>query len=193
MASIQRLTSPRERRLQALPKISVRANSRRVLGLLLVLVSFLGGYITISRADQRVTAYVAARDLSPGQVVTAEDIRQARVSIDVNLYVTRPEQIVGEAVRSVIRVGEVLPRSQVGKVESARHIAIPIRSTSLPDLARGSRADLWSDGELIARDVPIVEVSREASYRVVTISAAPTAIAGIIAALEGEIVLVKVP
>ena len=53
-----------------------------VAGVLLVVLSALGGVLLFSANDARTEALVAARDLAPGEVVAREDLRIERVAVD---------------------------------------------------------------------------------------------------------------
>lgn len=53
-----------------------------VAGVLLVVLSALGGVLLFSANDERIEALVAARDLAPGEVVSRADLRIERVAVD---------------------------------------------------------------------------------------------------------------
>ncbi len=96
--------------------VSLSAPTRRrpswvVLGVVLVgLAALLGAYVFVS-VSSTVGVMVAARDLDPGDTITAADLRVVEVGGNTSLRAVQPEQqnlIVGLAPRSAIPEGTLL-------------------------------------------------------------------------------------
>lgn len=164
----------------------------RLIGILLLLVSIVGGYLSITRADHRVIVLAAAGPIPPGQIISASDIRAIRAAIDTSIYATDPQQVIGQTTRSVINQGELLALSQFAKPTPARLIAVPVHNINLPVLGRGDRIDLYAATKLIAENLAVVNVQREATFGVVTVSVAPNSVKAVVDALSEDVVLVKV-
>ena len=81
-----------------------------VAGVLLVVLSALGGVLLFSANDERTDALVAARDLAPGEVVDRDDLRIERVAVD-GVDIVAPsaaEVIVGRHVVGPVPQGALL-------------------------------------------------------------------------------------
>ena len=64
-----------------------------VAGVLLVVLSALGGVLLFSSTDDRVEVVVAATELVPGQPVERTDLRVARVAVDDGITTVTPEAV----------------------------------------------------------------------------------------------------
>ena len=64
-----------------------------VAGVLLVVVSALGGVLLFSSTDDRVDVVVAATELLPGQPVERADLRVARVAVDDGITTVTPDAV----------------------------------------------------------------------------------------------------
>lgn len=64
-----------------------------VAGVLLVVLSALGGVLLFSSTDDRVDVVVAATELLPGQPVERTDLRVARVAADDNIATVTPDAV----------------------------------------------------------------------------------------------------
>jgi len=83
-------------------------------GILLVLMSALGGVLLFSARDDRVEVLVAARELSVGEVVARQDLRIERIAVDGGLATVGPtevDELVGQYVVSGIPDGTLVNRS----------------------------------------------------------------------------------
>ncbi len=197
----QRLTTPSWR------------DGRLVLGVLLILVSVLVGAKVLSGADASQQVWVAARDLAPGTVLAAEDLRLGRVRLfgtsDRYLAGDRP---VGYVVLREIGADELLARtalSDPGGDVVRREVTIPVASGHLsPDLVHGDVVDVYvtpSEAtsrrllaakaahpyapQLVLRAVSIARVSRGGGLAssgqdvTVVLSVAPAEVAAVVQAL----------
>jgi hypothetical protein len=82
-----------------------------VAGVLLVLLSALGGVLLFTSTDDRSDVLVAARDLDPGRPVERSDLRVQRVALDANvssLPVESAPELVGEHPIGRIPAGTML-------------------------------------------------------------------------------------
>jgi hypothetical protein len=82
-----------------------------VAGVLLVLLSALGGVLLFTSTDDRSDVLVAARDLDPGRPVERRDLRIQRVALDSNvasLPVTAAEELVGQLPVGRVPAGTML-------------------------------------------------------------------------------------
>ena len=64
-----------------------------IAGVLLVVVSALGGVLLFSSTDDRVDVVVAATELLPGQPLERADVRVARVAVDDGIATVTPEAV----------------------------------------------------------------------------------------------------
>ena len=64
-----------------------------VAGVLLVVLSALGGVLLFSSTDDRVEVVVAAAELVPGQALERTDVRVARVAVDDGINTVTPEAV----------------------------------------------------------------------------------------------------
>lgn len=166
-------------------------NSRRWLGLILVALSLLGGYLSVVRADQRSEVLSLKNDLSAGQVITADDLTYLQAAIPDGLYASRFDQVVGQAVGTDVRAGELLPLSLLSEQVSKDLVAVPVRVINLPPVTRGERVDMWAQGTLIAQGLPVAHIVKEATTMVVTLEVDHRVTPAVVAALSTEITLVK--
>lgn len=122
---------------------------RLLVGVALVAGSVALGATVVASADRTAPAYVAAHALTPGDAVTAADLR----SVDVNLagttdaYLSPAEPLEpGAVVVRVVREGELVARSALGRAEDleVRQVAVPVESALSDRVVTGSTVDLWS-------------------------------------------------
>jgi len=82
-----------------------------IAGVLLVLLSALGGVLLFTSSDDRVEVLVAAADMEPGRAVVASDLRIERVAVDAGVR-TIPavdaDSLVGELPVGLIPAGSML-------------------------------------------------------------------------------------
>lgn len=121
---------------------------RLIAGVLLVLGSVAVGARVVAAADETVPALVAARDLLPGEPLTAEMVqaRDVRLETGVDLYYTG-EVGAGYVVVRPIGRGELVPRGAVSATASTdevRYVTLPIPGLEAPaGLSAGNLVDVW--------------------------------------------------
>jgi hypothetical protein len=140
-------------------------------GILLVVVSVVGGARVLASADDSVTVWAAARDLGPGDTVTVDDLEVRRVSFgesaDLDRYFSAdaapPEEL--QVIRGV-GAGELLPRGAVGPVGAARLLQLPVAVDAElvpPSVGAGSVVDLYvlpsGGGRCAARCLPVLKAA----------------------------------
>lgn len=100
-----------------------RRNARRrvpylVLGVLLVAVCSTAAVFTVLRVGDREPVLVLARDVSVGEVLTAQDLRQVPVSADSGMDLVSAEQarsVLGKPVAYSLPAGTALSRAVLGQ------------------------------------------------------------------------------
>ncbi|GAB4054820.1 SAF domain-containing protein [Catellatospora paridis] len=88
-----------------------------VAGLLLVAVSVMTAVQVIGRLDDRTAVLALTRDVAAGQVLSAADLSQARVTADAGLDlvpVERMPQVVGRPAAVPLKAGSLLSAAQLG-------------------------------------------------------------------------------
>lgn len=188
-------------------------DSRLVLGVLLIVVSVLVGAKVLSGADASQQVWVAAHDLAPGTVLTAEDLKLDRVRLfGTSGRYLAGDKPVGYVVQRPIGTDELVARtalSDPGTDLVRREVTVPVPAGHLsPDLDHGDVVDLYvtpSEAtsrrlvaakaaapyapQLVLRGVSIARVSRggglAASGQDVTVvlSVAPADVAAVVQAL----------
>lgn len=148
---------------------------RFAVGILLVGASVALGSWAVDRAGSGVAAWAAARDLSPGDVVTAEDLRPVRLAWDgdPSTYLAEPPPEGAVAVSFVGR-GELVPASAVGVAEDVdgRPVTVPLGIGT--QVRAGVLVDLWavhtkqgSDGDptpvMLAESVLVLGTEQDTS------------------------------
>jgi hypothetical protein len=138
-------TSPTPRRVKTPNWLDLRL----VAGVLLVLGSMVAGALTIAAADSSKRVWAVTRDLAPGTVLTAGDVKPIRVRLPtVDLYFRtdsqKPEdEVVGKTVASQLFNGQPLLRPALESTAPATTLTVPLTSDEAPRIARGQRIELW--------------------------------------------------
>jgi hypothetical protein len=121
---------------------------RLLVGLVLVLASVALGTAVVSRAGDSQPVYAASHLLTPGQQLTAGDLRVVRVRLggQSGRYLSAARGVPAQAVviRSV-QAGELLPRSALGPDDAltSRPVAVPVSPGAVEGLKAGSLVDVW--------------------------------------------------
>lgn len=121
-------------------------NPRLILGVLLVVGSVAAGSATISAADRSVQVWALTRDAAAGTVLSAQDVRPARV----RLFDSAPgylDTAVSPAGRPVVRAlsaGELLPAAALGSDAPGLVVNLPVRPENAPEVSRGQAVDVWA-------------------------------------------------
>lgn len=119
-------------------------------GVLLVLVSVLVGARIVSAADQSVSVWAAARNLSAGTTLRSEDVQAVPVRLfDASTsYLQSTADLVGQILDRPVRAGELMPASSLQEPSDRVSVALPVPSTAVPlDLRRGQLVDVYATGE----------------------------------------------
>jgi SAF domain len=147
---------------------------RFAIGFILVLASVAGVVFIVSTADATTLVYAARETLSPGDRVTASDLRAASVRLDAveGLYLLPgdvPDS--GVVVTKPVAAGELVPASAVGATAGLSLASVVVAlSGELPgSVEPGTTVDLWSSREIEngAFGPPTVIVSTATVVRVV--------------------------
>lgn len=120
---------------------------RLVAGVLLVLASVVLGVRVVAAADDTSPFYAAARPLTPGDAVGADDVQVIHVRLpDPGRYLPATQDLPADlvAVRSV-GAGELLARSGVGDRTSLelKPVGVPVEGVLPAGLVKGALVDLW--------------------------------------------------
>lgn len=152
-------------------------DGRVVLGVLLLLLSVLGGSLVVRGAQRTAPFLQVTSDLARGHVLTVADLRIA----DVRLLGTGPAYLggagLGDAVGRVlgrdVGQGELLPASALTRTQQTPlrrlSFAVPAAHAVAGDLAVGDRVDVLATvptpaparTQVLVEDVQIVEVGRD--------------------------------
>src|SRR5262249_1760915 len=110
-------SSPHPGRVQPPRWLSVRL----LLGVLLVLASVLIGARVVASADSTTRMWAASRQLGPGVVLAASDLKPVRVRLPDGdgSYVRVVESVVGKTINAQVGAGALLPRAALGVTEPA--------------------------------------------------------------------------
>lgn len=138
--------SPRPRRLRGPSWLDLRL----IGGVLLVLVSVLVGARVVAAADQSVSVWAAARNLSAGTTLRAEDVRAVPVRLFDSgaAYLRSGSALSGQVLDRPVRAGELLPASALQDRSGRVSVALPVPTTAVPlDLRRGQLVDVYATGE----------------------------------------------
>jgi len=121
--------------------------SRRIVGLVLVVVSLIVGITAVHSADERRYVVIAAREISPGVAITAQDltVTLAHLGSSEGVYPSDPKEVVGQASPIAIAAGQLIPRLQEQIFLPV--VSLPVRAHHLPMLQRGDRVDIWTTSE----------------------------------------------
>jgi hypothetical protein len=123
-------------------------DSRLLVGVLLVLVSTVGGAVVVARADDRIPVYAAAVQLAPGQRLTPEDVTVVDVQLGDGAagYLPADRPLPDDAhVLRELRRGELLPAASVGGAAEVdvQQVALLVDATSASALTAGSVVDVY--------------------------------------------------
>ncbi len=123
-------------------------DSRLLVGVLLVLVSTVGGAVVVANADDRVPVYAAARSVVPGQQLTADDVAVVEVQLggDAAGYLPADRALADDAYAlREMRPGELIPTASVGGPEQVgvQQLSLLVDATAAAALGAGSVVDVY--------------------------------------------------
>jgi SAF domain-containing protein len=138
---------------------------RLVAGVLLVVVSVAAGARIVAAADRSVQVWALDRDVAAGTVLTAEDVRPARVRLfeSAPLYLRTTQAPTGRSVSRRLGRGELLPAEALRHPSPGVVVAIPVLPENAPAVSRGQSIDVWAGTkdcgpELVLAAAPVQEV-----------------------------------
>lgn len=137
--------SPTPRRLRGPSWLDLRL----VLGVLLVLGSVVVGARVIGAADESVTVWAAARDLSAGTTLRERDLELVAVRLFESgpAYLAAEADLPGRVLDRPVRAGELVPASALQEVTDRVSVALPVDEAAVPfDLGRGQLVDVYATG-----------------------------------------------
>ena len=144
-------------------------NLRLVSGVLLIMLSVGAGSMLLSAADRSVLVWAVARDVAAGTVLTADDLRPARVRLfeAAPRYLAVATSPTGRTVTRRLAEGELLPVAAVRMVPPAVVVNLPVPPANAPAVARGQSIDVWASSkdcppERVLVAAPVQEVRTEA-------------------------------
>jgi hypothetical protein len=135
---------------------------RLVAGVLLVLASVVIGATAMSSADHRQARWSVSHDVAAGTVLTAADVRAARVQLGAadSEYVPVSTAVVGRTVQQSLRAGQLLPASELAAPPAGVTVTIPLGPENAPNIAQGDRVTVWlstktCQGVVLLSGVPV--------------------------------------
>lgn len=147
---------------------------RLALGLLLVAVSVALGSWVVRQAQATTPVWSARTTLTPGQVITADDLVVADVRLptsELDRYATVADGLPADTVVArVVSEGELLPLTALSDVDTRdmRPVGITVDATLAAEVVAGRSVDLWSIPERSqGGDEPAAEPSLVAEQLVV--------------------------
>jgi len=129
-------------------------DTRLLVGVLLVLTSVVAGAMVVDRADRTSPVYAAARTLTPGTAVTADDVRVVSLRFEGagDHYLPATGALAPDmVVLRTVSVGELVPRGSLGPRDRVdlRPVSVPVAAEVAETLGPGVLVDVW----VAARDL----------------------------------------
>jgi hypothetical protein len=184
-------------------------DARVIGGVALIVISMLVGARLLSGGDDTVLAWQATRDLSPGAVVSADDVVAVAIPASFAGVYADGGGLPTTPIDRALLAGEILPSPVATNVSDARWVTVPVEPLHAPvDLAPGERVDVWATAgvdlgvapvpELVLEGVLVSEVAVDGvglggEYGVVLEIVPADAAPLLAAARSGGIDLVRVP
>ncbi len=154
-------TSPTPRRVKTPNWFDLRL----VAGVLLVIGSMVAGAVTIASADSSKRVWAVTRDLAPGTVLTAADVKPIKVRLPSQaLYFPTDSngsqnEVIGKTVASQLFGGQPLLRPALEQTVPATTLTVPLTSDRAPRIARGQRIELWLSSKICRASVVLPSVT----------------------------------
>lgn len=139
------MEKPEKRRISV---ISSFLTPRYILGMILIIASFLSAFVISEASDKTITVWGSAVDLAPGEVITESDISLVRVRLPENAaqYLDGAAQIVGATVLRSIGAAELIPSFAITTEVDTSLVQVPISAPVdlVPiELSSGAVVDLY--------------------------------------------------
>lgn len=118
------------------------------IGVLLVAAAIVLGSWTVSRAAQTIDVFVTGAALTPGDTVTAADLRVQAIrpdGLEETYLVVEDGLPDGAVVTRVIGAGELVPASALGSAQdvTVRPVVVELGASGAVGIDKGSVVDLW--------------------------------------------------
>lgn len=118
---------------------------RTLVGLLLIVSSIVGVVLVVRSSAPGDRIVMAATFLPAGTIITAESVREGRVSSAPTDLLLTVEDVIGRVAGVDIGDGEFISaRLLEATPESRVHVAVPLGITPPTTVVRGSTIELWS-------------------------------------------------
>lgn len=116
-------------------------------GVLLVAAAIVLGSWAVSRAAETVDVFLTDATLTPGDLVTAEDLRAQAVrpdGLEAGYLLVEAGVAPGTVVTRVVGAGELVPAAALGRPEDVevRPVVVPVGTTAA-GVGKGGVVDLW--------------------------------------------------
>lgn len=155
-------TSPTPRRVKTPNWFDLRL----IAGVLLVIGSMVAGAVTIAAADSSKRVWAVTRDLAPGTVLTADDLKPIKVRLPSReLYfatesTSAQDYVVGKTVATQLFDGQPLLRPALKATAPATTLTVPLTSDQAPPhIVRGQRIELWLSSKTCRASVVLPSVA----------------------------------
>lgn len=127
---------------------SRRLDLRIIIGIAIVVLTALGGFVLFSAADDTTSVYAAAKSLTPGHVLQSSDL----VLTDVKLgnsstaYLEASGLGQGAVITKSVGEGELVPVSAIGtaKQVATTNVVLQLEVPLSADALEGSTVDVWA-------------------------------------------------
>ena len=118
---------------------------RLITGVLLVVASTAAGAWVFATADHRSSVWALSRDVSPGTVLTSQDVTPVRVQLGgvAAHYAPVNSPVTGQVMRERGSAGELVTRAELGEPQAGVAVAISARPDAVPRIVRGQRITVW--------------------------------------------------
>jgi flagella basal body P-ring formation protein FlgA len=136
--------------------------SRTLVGLVLIVASIVGVTLVVRSAAPGNRIVMAAAFLPAGTIITAESLREGRISPTPAGSVLVAEDVIGRVAGVDIGDGEFISARMLEAIPESRvRVSVPLGITPPTTIARGSVIELWAvDADEIS---PPVAVARNAT------------------------------
>ena len=128
--------------------ISFFLTPRYLMGLFLIITSFVSAFIISNSSDRTVTVWASTGDLAPGEIITSEDVVPMRVRLIENgeQYLSTSFEIVGASVLRSIGSSEFVPSFAISQDfdNTLQQVPISVAQEMAPvSLKSGAVVDIY--------------------------------------------------
>lgn len=134
---------------------------RYLLGLILIITSFISAFLISSASDRTITVWASSTDLAPGKIIDEKDITPVKVRLLSNAeqYLDASVEIVGTSVVRRIGAAELIPSFALSSQVDTSLQRVPIqveRLMSPVGLGAGDIVDIYGIPNQIASQSGVV-------------------------------------